>query len=124
MKTPARLHSCGTRLEWDSEIIEDRPGELISWRSLPGGDVATEGSVRFVSAPVGRGTEVHVDMEYRTAFGLLGAIAGRWFGGAASTFASEDLRPLKQLMETGEVPTVDGSPSARPRDMARGGWRS
>ena len=114
----------GTRLEWDSEVVDDRPGELISWRSVPGGDVDTEGSVRFVSAPGGRGTEVHVDIRYRTSFGLIGSIVGRWFGGAASTFAAEDLRPLKQLMETGEVPTVDGSPSARRRDMAPGGRRS
>ena len=111
----------GTRLEWDAETIDDRPGELIAWRSLPGGDVDTEGAVRFVSAPGGRGTEVHVDMQYRTSFGLLGSLVGRWFGGAASTFAAEDLRPLKQLLETGEVPTVDGSPSARLRDLTRGG---
>jgi uncharacterized membrane protein len=114
----------GTRLEWDAEIIDDRPGELISWRSVPGGDVQTEGVVRFVAAPGRRGTEVHVDMQYRTSLGLVGSMVGRWFGGAASTLAHEDLRPLKQILETGEIPTSDGSPSARARDMATGGRQS
>jgi uncharacterized membrane protein len=111
----------GAHVEWDAEIVEERPGERIAWRSLPGGDVQTDGVVRFVSAPAGRGTEVHLDMRYRAPMGLLGALGGRWFGGAASTLVAENLRPLKQMMETGEVPTTDGSPSARARDMARGG---
>src|SRR4051812_22284164 len=28
----------GTSVEWDAEIIEDRPGELIAWRSLAGSE--------------------------------------------------------------------------------------
>ena len=32
---------------------EDRPNELIAWRSLPGADVENEGSVRFERAPGG-----------------------------------------------------------------------
>ncbi|HYE91137.1 MAG TPA: SRPBCC family protein [Terriglobales bacterium] len=112
----------GTRYEWDAELVEDRRGELITWRSLPGGDVETYGSVRFVPAPAGRGTEVHLDMEYRvTAAGLLGGAVARLRGGGASSLVAEDLRPLKQVLETGEVPTTDGSPSARVRDAVRGG---
>jgi uncharacterized membrane protein len=95
----------GATLEWDSEVVEDRPGERIAWRSLPGGDVANHGSVRFVPAPGGRGTEVHLEMEYQTPGGVVAAALGRFFGGAASAFAHEDLRPLKQLLETGEVMT-------------------
>jgi uncharacterized membrane protein len=95
----------GVRLEWESEVVEDHRDERIAWKSLPGGDVETEGSVRFVPAPGGRGTEVHVDMTYRAPGGVLASTLGRFFGGTASTFASEDLRPLKQLLETGEIPT-------------------
>lgn len=95
----------GMRLEWDSEVMEDRPGERIAWRSLPGGDVRTQGAVQFILAPAGRGTEVHLGVEYDSSGGLMGATVGRFFGGTASAFASEDLRPLKQLLETGEVVT-------------------
>jgi uncharacterized membrane protein len=114
----------GVRVEWDAEITEDRPGEVIAWRSLPGGDIETRGEVRFAPAPGGRGTEVKLDMEYATRAGVLGAGLGRLFGGAPAALVSGDLRPLKQALETGEVPTTEGQPSARRRDVAvRGGRR-
>jgi uncharacterized membrane protein len=40
----------GWRVEWDAEIINDRPNEVIAWRSLEGSDVNTAGSVHFESA--------------------------------------------------------------------------
>ncbi|HVI02035.1 MAG TPA: SRPBCC family protein [Enhygromyxa sp.] len=34
-----RLRIVGGKIfEWDAEIIDERPGELVAWRSLPGGD--------------------------------------------------------------------------------------
>jgi uncharacterized membrane protein len=41
----------GTSVEWDAEIIEDRPNYEISWRSLEGADVDNRGTVRFDRAP-------------------------------------------------------------------------
>jgi uncharacterized membrane protein len=46
----------GRLVEWDAEITEDRPNELIAWRSLPGADVPNAGRVRFSPAPGDRGT--------------------------------------------------------------------
>lgn len=37
----------GRTVEWDAEIINDKPNELIAWRSLPGADVDSAGSVQF-----------------------------------------------------------------------------
>ena len=34
-------------VEWDAEIINEVPGELIGWRTLDGADVISAGSVRF-----------------------------------------------------------------------------
>src|SRR6188768_1944534 len=48
----------GETWQWESEILEDRPEELLVWRSLPGSDVHHHGAVRFQQAPAGRGTEV------------------------------------------------------------------
>ena len=39
----------GTRVEWDAEITEDRPNELIAWRSLEGAEVPNRSTV--VDAP-------------------------------------------------------------------------
>ena len=39
----------GMTVEWDAEVTEDRPNQLIAWRSV-GGHVDNGGSVRFVPA--------------------------------------------------------------------------
>src|SRR4051812_14241383 len=48
----------GFKLEWDAEILEEREGKLLSWRSLPGSDVQNAGTVFFDAATGGRGTVV------------------------------------------------------------------
>ena len=56
----------GMRVEWDAEIIHDRPNELIAWRLCEGADVDHAGSAHFKRAPRGRGTEVRVEMQHPT----------------------------------------------------------
>jgi uncharacterized membrane protein len=51
-------------IEWDAETTEDRPNELIAWRSLEGADVPNSGLVRFMPSTGGRGTVVQVEIEY------------------------------------------------------------
>jgi uncharacterized membrane protein len=99
----------GYRAEWDAEIITDRPNELIGWRSLPGSAVDTAGSVHFSELP-GRGTEVRVILKYDPPAGRLGAAVARLFGQSPQAQIREDLRRLKQYMETGEIPTTAGQP--------------
>jgi uncharacterized membrane protein len=101
----------GTTVEWDAEIVDDRPGESIAWRSLPGADVDSEGSVRFSRASGGRGTEVVVELEYRPPAGAMGATLAQLFGKEPGQQIQEDLRRFKQLMETGECPTTEGQPA-------------
>lgn len=97
----------GTTLEWDAEILEDRPNEFLAWRSLDGAKVASSGSVRFERAPGGRGTEVHVEIGYQPTGGVLGAAVAGLFGKGVAEYLAADLRRFKQLMETGEVVTSD-----------------
>jgi uncharacterized membrane protein len=94
--------------EWDAEVTEDRPNERIAWRSV-GGHVDNDGSVRFVPAPGGRGTEVHVTMHYDPPGGALGRWAARLFGESPEQQVYDDLRHFKQVMETGEVVLSEGS---------------
>lgn len=107
----------GYRVEWDSELQADEPGSFMGWRSQPGSEVETEGSVRFESAPGGRGTLVHVWMRYRPPGGAAGALVAKLFGAEPSRQIDDDLRRFKWLIETGEVPTTVGQPSG-----ARGAW--
>lgn len=103
----------GTHVEWDAEIFNERPNEMIAWRSLPGSDVDTAGSVHFVAAPGGRGTEVRVSLKYDPPAGKLGITLAHLFGEDAESQVNEDLVRLKRVLEAGEVPTTEGQTSGR-----------
>lgn len=100
----------GQEVAWDAEIIVDEPDARIAWRSLPDADIENAGTVRFVTAPGGRGCEVHVTLQYYPPAGALGTMIAKLFGEEPSIQITDDLRRLKRLMETGEIPTTEGQP--------------
>jgi uncharacterized membrane protein len=99
----------GTNVEWDAEIVEDRPNERIAWRSAPGADVEMSGAVYFETAPGGRGTEVTVELRYEAPLGAAGVAIAKLFGKEPGQQAEGDLRRMKQIIETGEVMRSDAS---------------
>jgi uncharacterized membrane protein len=103
----------GRTVQWDAEIINEIPGELLGWRTLEGADVVSAGSVRFKRATGGRGTEVRVRLQYEPPAGKVGATVAWLLGHEPSQTIREDLRRFKQLMETGEVPTIAGQPRGK-----------
>jgi uncharacterized membrane protein len=103
----------GRTVEWDAEITDDRPNEALDWRSLPGADVDNSGTVRFESAPGGRGTMVRVRMRYNPPGGALGALLAKVVMEEPNVQVQEDLRRFKRVMETGDVPTTEGQPAGR-----------
>jgi uncharacterized membrane protein len=100
-------------LEWDTEIIAERPGERIAWRSVDGSQIDQAGVVRFERAPGGRGTLVHLSMHYMPPRSSGVFSITRWIGTNPQSELREDLRRFKQLIETGEIPTTRGQPSGR-----------
>jgi len=100
----------GKIVEWNAEIINEVPNQVIGWRSIEGSDVVSAGSVHFDDAGPGRGTHVRVRMQYSPPGGKIGAAVARLLGRDAATEIREDLRRFKQLLETGEVPTTHGQP--------------
>jgi uncharacterized membrane protein len=98
----------GNPLEWEAEIILDRPEESIEWRSFEDGDIASRGVVHFLDAPGGRGTEVRVELEYEPK-GVLGASFAKLFGSVPAQQIANDLRRFKQLLEVGEIVHSDAS---------------
>lgn len=107
-KGPARL-----RAEWEAEIINEVPNELIGWRSVDGSRVDNAGSVHFTEATGGRGTEVKVVLRYDPPGGILGAAFAKLFGEDPKHQIGEDLRRLKQIIETGEVATIENQSTGR-----------
>lgn len=110
----------GKTVEWDSLIINDRPGELIAWRSREGGDVNHAGTVRFEPAPGDEGTEVTVALEYDPPGGKLGAAVAKLTRDSASSQIYDALHRFKALMEAGEIPTTVGQPLGGSKRVQKG----
>jgi uncharacterized membrane protein len=100
-------------IEWDAEIVAERENALLSWRSLPGADVDHVGTVQFRELPGGRGTEVHVSLEYYPPGGVVGAALAKLFNTITKQQLREDMRHFKQLLEAGEQPTIANQPIGR-----------
>ena len=103
-----RSHWCaigpgGVRIAWDAEIINEIENKALAWRSLPGSDVVTAGSVNFDRVHGGGSTQVTVNLQYAPPAGRGGAALAWLFGRAPSQTIREDLRRFKQLLEAGEV---------------------
>ena len=103
----------GKDLEWDAEIIDEAPGAKIMWRSTGNADVPNGGTVHFVTAPDGSSTEVHVALVYDIPGGPIGKAVAKYFGEEPHQQIDDDLRRLKQVLETGEVVRSDGAPRGK-----------
>jgi len=117
----------GTSIEWDAEIVEDQANARIAWRTLSDVQVEHAGIVSFEPAPGGRGTVVRVSLRYVPPAGRVGVRIAKLFGEEPNVQIREDLRCLKQLIETGELATTAGQPSGRRSVLGRttlGRWLS
>ena len=97
------------KVEWDAEIINDVENSVIGWKSLPGSDVVTAGSVNFSTVRGGRSTQVSVHLQHSPPAGRAGALLASIFGRNPGSMIREDLRRLKQLLEAGEVARADAN---------------
>ena len=95
----------GKTVEWDAELVNEVPDEIIAWKSVGEPDVRNAGAVNFSDAPGGRGTIVRVTVDYEPPAGKLGAMLSHFFTEEPDRQIREDLRKFKQLMETGEITT-------------------
>ena len=93
----------GTTVEWNAEIINEVPDQVIGWRSIEGSDVVSAGSVNF--DPAGAATRVRVRLQYSPPGGKVGATLAWMMGRDAQTEIREDLRRFKQIVESGTVKT-------------------
>ncbi len=103
----------GQTVAWDAEITDDVENTRIAWQSLPGADISNSGSVEFRTAPGGRGTEVRVALTYKPPAGAAGAVVAKLFGEEPTQQVQDELRRFKQLVEAGEIATIDGQSSSR-----------
>jgi uncharacterized membrane protein len=90
-------HSKDRYIEWDADVINEHPNEMIAWRTLEGSDVNHAGSIWFEPSPDGLGTEVKLAMEYES--GVFAEALAKLFGRSPQQQIRKDLRRFKELME-------------------------
>lgn len=89
----------GIRVAWDADIINEIDNKLIAWRSVPGSDIVTAGSVNFDGLGDGGGTRVTVHLQYEPPAGKVGNLVATLLGGAPSQTIRADLKHFKEILE-------------------------
>lgn len=103
----------GIPVTWEARLTGDEPGRRLAWETLPGANVRHEGSVTFAPAAADTGTELHVEMRYAPPGGAVTSAVAQLINGITAQQVKEELRRCKQLLEAGEIATVEGQPSGR-----------
>jgi uncharacterized membrane protein len=92
----------GVPVEFDAEITQAIPNQVIAWKTLAGSPVGHAGIVRFDPEADGR-TRVHIRMSYNPPAGWLGHGVATVFGVDPKRSMDEDLVRMKTLIETGHA---------------------
>ncbi len=108
----------GLKAEWNAEIISDRPGAMISWRSVEDSEVETSGTIWFSPAVEFLGTVISLALDYKVPGGKLTELFSMFSGEDPKSLALINLRRLKCYLETGELATIDGHSSGREQNAA------
>jgi uncharacterized membrane protein len=95
---------------WTARIINEVPDKLIAWQSLEGAD-----TVRFEAAPGDEGTELTVALAYDPPGGKIAAWFSKLTGEEPAQQVADTLRRFKALMETDEMPTIEGQSVGEPQ---------
>ena len=92
----------GMKIEWEAAIINDKPFELIAWRSIGNALVEYAGSVHFRHLGE-RSTAVDVHMQYDPPGGELGHAVASVFNEDAASLLERDLQAFKRAFESGHL---------------------
>jgi uncharacterized membrane protein len=105
-----RKSSMAGSLEWMTELLEDVPNRLISWRTPANADCNCDlyGEITFDEIEHRRGTMVTLSIHHKMHTGLLHSGATLIIGQDPQRQMSENLRRFKMLLEAGEIATIQG----------------
>jgi len=103
----------GKQIRKSVTIGRHRTDVEAAW--LAAGEIRTKAeeagaSVRYVDAPGDRGTELVVEFVLDPPAGDFGVLAGKLTGNDLATELADELRLIKQRLETGEIVRSDSTP--------------
>lgn len=91
-------------VRWKTEIVKEKPYELIGWQSLPGSSLLSAGKVEFKDITE-HSTEVHVVISYHAPGGIPGEGTARLINPVFEDLLREDITNFKWYMEK-KIPLV------------------
>lgn len=95
----------GPAIEWDSEIVEDDPARVLSWRSLEDSELKNWGSVAFTPRKNDQGTELSIAFNFCPPDNMTGTIA-KFLTGIENASLDQNLLNLKSQLEAGPKVSV------------------
>ncbi len=107
----------GLSAQWTAIVSREIENEQISWKSTDDSEVQTNGTVWFMDATNGMGTVVGLNMDYKVPGGKLAEFFTSLTGEDPKTLTQINLKRFKALMETGEVPTIEGQADGREGEL-------
>ena len=103
----------GKQFEFDSEVVESVPGKRYVSKVTSGPTAGTTDTLTLAEHPSGRGTIATLVSEFTIPGGLFTRAATAVVSRSPSQITIENLRHLKEIVEAGEIPTVEGQPAGR-----------
>ncbi|MBL4675099.1 MAG: DUF2892 domain-containing protein [Mucilaginibacter sp.] len=86
-------------VSWDAEIVQDEPGYVIGWSSLPDSLIDNAGKVTFQDSPDGEGTLIEVVISYQPPAGGFGGGIAHILNPVFKGLVDSDVRNFKQYMD-------------------------
>ncbi len=111
----------GNTVKWNSELLQNIPGKLISWHAHGPSTTGSAGKVTFEPAPDSFGTVVTLELDFLQFKGPLGTSIGKIVGHLPERMAQKNLRQFKELMETGQIATIKGQPVGKGQPQSKQG---
>jgi uncharacterized membrane protein len=93
----------GRTTTWETEIVEEQPGNTVAWRTVGRSDVRHDGRVELDDATGNRGTVVSVRLTYRSPAHKGRPAFSKLFRHDPETQIRGDLRRFRRLVERGEL---------------------
>jgi uncharacterized membrane protein len=97
----------GGHVEWDAEIVNDIPNEIVAWKTVRDSAIPHAGAVNFRDSS--SGTEMRVEIDYEPPGGKVGALVARFanlFGQSPEAKIRRDLRRFKEQVERDSTEAV------------------
>ncbi|HLO81311.1 MAG TPA: SRPBCC family protein [Chitinophagaceae bacterium] len=90
-------------IEWEAEITDERPGELIAWQSVDNATIFNSGHVSFRDTLGDMGTVVTVRIIYQPPAGNPGAVTAKLLNPIFEKMVRADIVRFKQVIEFGDL---------------------